>query len=344
MPYFLSFILFALTFLSFSQEGTITYAPVIYSFMLIPLMELLGAADPSNPSEKEQKRRLSNKQYDYLLYLVIPLHFSCLIAFLITLNNHPNIDTTTYWGWLSSMGLLNGVFGINVAHELGHRPKKSEQRMAQALLMTTLYMHFFIEHNRGHHKYVATPEDPASARKWEPVYWFWFRSIFMSFFSAWKLENDRLKRKKQSIFSWQNEMLRFTVIQSLLCLIILGVFGLQVVIGFLIAAVLGIILLETVNYIEHYGLLRHKVSEHRYENVMPKHSWNSNHKVGRWMLFELSRHSDHHHRPARKYQILEHHEDSPQMPTGYPGMMLISLVPPLFYWIVHPRLKKLSVS
>ena len=339
LPYALSFSLFGLAGAAFFLEGWWTFMPLLEAFLLIPLMELLMPPQPRNPSEEEKQLRLSDKSYDLLLYSVVPIHFACLGLFLFQIYSHPEIDGLTRWGWISSMGILNGVFGINVAHELGHRPKKSEQRMAQLLLMTSLYMHFFIEHNRGHHRYVATPEDPASARKWEPVYFFWLRSISMSWLSAWKLENQRVKRSRKSHLQ-ENQMLHFHLIQAGLIVLIGLVLGLSGLFAFLIAGGLGIILLETVNYIEHYGLCRMKVSPHRYEDVSPKHSWNSDHRMGRWMLFELSRHSDHHHRPAKKYQILEHRDDSPQMPTGYPGMMLISLIPPLFFALVHPRLPK----
>lgn len=337
-PYLLSFSLFAFAVFSMLSQGILTYTPTLYAFVFIPLMELLIRPDHSNLSEQKQKQLLANKTYDYLLYAALPIHFFCLALFLYQLNSHPEIDGFTKWGWISSLGILNGVFGINVAHELGHRPNKTEQYMAKALLMSTLYMHFFIEHNRGHHRYVATKEDPATARKWEPVYLFWFRSIFMSWFSAWKLEAKRLQRKRKSAWSFKNEMIQFSLIQSLFLLGIYSLGGMFLLTNFLASAAIGIILLETVNYIEHYALKRKKVSAHRFEDVQPKHSWNSNHRMGRWMLFELSRHSDHHHRPARKYQILEHHKDSPQMPSGYPGMMLISLIPPLFFAIIHPKL------
>lgn len=339
-PYLLSYSLFLLAWGAWSTTGGWTFLPLGYAFLLIPLLELLGKPDKRNGSEEEQAARLADKRYDQLLYAVVPLHLGSMLFFLYRMATAAPADDFSWWGWVSAAGILNGVFGINVAHELGHRPKKSEQRMAQALLCSSLYMHFFIEHNRGHHRYVATPQDPASARKWEPVYFFWIRSIAMSWWSAWKLEAERLRRKKLSFFHFNNLMIQFTFLQLLVMGLVFLFGGFPLLKAFVTAAVIGIILLETVNYIEHYGLLRVKVSAHRYEDVMPRHSWNSNHHMGRWMLFELSRHSDHHHRPARKYQILEHHDNSPQMPTGYPGMMLVSLLPPLFYALVHPRLKK----
>lgn len=214
--------------------------------------------------------------------------------------------------------------------------------MAKMLLLTSLNMHFFIEHNRGHHRRVATEEDPASARRGEPLYLFWWRSIRDSYRSAWQLEAKRLDKSGQQWFSLRNEMLVFQLVQVAFVLLIALVFGPKAALCFIAAAIMGILLLETINYIEHYGLRRQLTESGRYERVMPMHSWNSNHMIGRMTLFELSRHSDHHFRASRKYPVLRHHEDSPQMPTGYPGMMLLACVPPLWFRVMHPRLARLA--
>lgn len=235
------------------------------------------------------------------------------------------------------MGLLCGTFGINIGHELGHRVNHFEQWLAKASLMTSLYMHFFIEHNKGHHKNVATPGDPSSARKNEAVYLFYFRTIIFSYLSAWHIANDEVKKKKLSW--WQNEMLQAHVIQIMFVVVIAFFFGLTITVYFLMAALMGILLLETVNYIEHYGLQRRPVGDGKYERAMPHHSWNSNHILGRLMLFELSRHSDHHYLASRKYQVLRHYETAPQLPTGYPGSMLLSLLPPLWFYIMNKRIR-----
>src|SRR5437868_7936031 len=242
------------------------------------------------------------------------------------------------------MGLLCGSLGINVAHELGHRINKFEQFLAKSLLLTSLYMHFFIEHNKGHHKNVATPEDPSSARYNEPVYTFYFRTVIFSYLSAWKIAGNDVQKQGYSIFSWRNEMLQAHVIQILFVGLIIYFFGWLITIYFLLAAGIGIALLETVNYIEHYGLQRKKIAEGKYERAMPEHSWNSNHILGRIMLFELSRHSDHHYLASRKYQILQHHHEAPQLPTGYPGSMMLALVPPAWFYVMNKRVKKLKVE
>jgi alkane 1-monooxygenase len=205
-------------------------------------------------------------------------------------------------------------------------------------------MHFFIEHNKGHHKKVATPQDPSSARYGESLYRFHFRSIVFSFLSAWKIAARDVRKKGKKMFSLHNQMLRFQLIQASLVVAIFLVFGLAAMLLFLLAAFQGILLLETVNYIEHYGLQRKEIAHGKWERTLPAHSWNSNHVIGRVMLFELSRHSDHHYLASRKYQVLRHHDNSPQMPTGYPGMMLLATIPPAWFHVMNQRVRKAALA
>jgi alkane 1-monooxygenase len=174
------------------------------------------------------------------------------------------------------------------------------------------------------------------------IYLFYFRTIIFSYLSAWHIANEELRKKGKHAFSIYNEMIQFHLIQALLLGLIYWNFGGLITLYFLAAAVIGILLLETVNYIEHYGLQRKATGEGKYERAMPEHSWNSDHVIGRLMLFELSRHSDHHYMASRKYQVLRHHDHSPQMPTGYPGMMLLSLVPPLWFSVMNQKIKQMN--
>ncbi|MEQ8472274.1 MAG: alkane 1-monooxygenase [Marinoscillum sp.] len=321
----------ALAFISFTQQGWITFLPLIEAFALIPLLELFFQPNPENFNEEQERQKLNNPLYDALVYLVVPVQFYCLWLFLNSMNE--TLDPITIIGRISAMGLLCGVMGINVAHELGHRKKRYEQWLSKALLLTSLYMHFFIEHNRGHHKHVSTSEDPSSARRGESLYAFWFRSVIGSYLSAWRLESKRLAKNGKSYLSISNEMIHFHFIQGIWLLAIYWYFGWVVLGYYFITATIGFLLLETVNYIEHYGLTRSKNGD-RYERTMPEHSWNSNHVMGRMMLFELSRHSDHHYIASRKYQVLRYMDESPQMPTGYPGMMLLATIPPLWFRVM----------
>ncbi len=329
-----------LAWVSFNTYGWMTYLPLIESFVIIPLLELAYKPNAENHSPESEKERAKDPIFDWQLYIMVPIQFALLATFLISMQES-GLTLVDKIGRISAMGLMCGVIGINVAHELGHRKKKYEQFMAKSLLLTSLYMHFFIEHNRGHHKNVSTKEDPSSARYGEMLYAFWIRSVVYAYLSAWKLEAERLQKKGKSAFSLHNEMLRFQLIQVGFTVGIGLLFGWIIMGYFILAAVMGFLLLETVNYIEHYGLERNLKSD-VYERVMPHHSWNSDHRIGRIMLFELSRHSDHHYIASRKYQILRHIDDSPQMPTGYPGMMLLATVPPIWFSIMNPRIKKIK--
>lgn len=337
--YLSPFILFLAAWLAFTNKGSVTFLPVIYAFVFIPLIELLIRPDVSNLSAAEEEMAKADKTYDYILYLILPLQYVLLISFLFSLQQD-DLSTVDKAGRIISMGLLCGVFGINVAHELGHRVNKTEQLMAKALLLTSLYTHFFIEHNKGHHKNVATHKDPSSARYNESVFAFYPRTLLFTYLSAWKIANHDVQRKGKAIFSLQNEMLQLQLVQLSFVITILAVFGWKILGAYLIAALIGMLLLECVNYIEHYGLSRKQTASGQYERTMPHHSWNSNHVVGRLMLFELSRHSDHHYLASRKYQVLRHHDHSMQMPTGYPGMMILAHIPPLWFYIMNKRIKK----
>jgi alkane 1-monooxygenase len=326
---------------SFTSQGWMTFVPILYAFGLIPLVELLFKPDPRNLDEAEKELVKSDRLYDFMTYAMVPIQWAFVVWFVFAIQES-GLSGTSLAGRITGLGMLCGVVGINVAHELGHRPKKFEQNLAKALLLSSLYTHFFIEHNRGHHRHVATPNDPATARRNEPVYVFWVRSLVGSWLHAWELERERLSRTGQSFWSLHNEMVQYQLLQMVVVVIIGVVAGWQVALFFVLAALMGGLLLETVNYIEHYGLLRTQRDNGRYERVMPWHSWNADHVVGRVLLFELTRHSDHHYKASKPYPLLDHMEEAPQLPTGYPGMMLLSLVPPLFFAVMNPRIDRLN--
>jgi alkane 1-monooxygenase len=334
-------LIYVLAWLALTGTGWITWSPMLYAWVLMPLAELFISSDKKNLTAAEEELVKKDRIYDYLLYMIVILQFAALYIFLASIKT----DELLWWelaGRICSMGLLCGTFGINVAHELGHRVNKYEQVFAKALLLTSLYMHFFIEHNKGHHKNVATPDDPSSARFNEPVFSFYFRTVIFSYLSAWKIANNEMRKKNLPALHWKNEMLQAQVIQFLFVSAIVWWFGWLTAIYFLAAATIGFLLLETVNYIEHYGLQRIQKSDGNYERAMPHHSWNSNHILGRLMLFELSRHSDHHYLASRKYQMLQHHEDAPQLPTGYPGSMILAMVPPLWFYVMNKKIRQLQ--
>ena len=333
---------YILAYVSFTVTGWWVWATVVYAFAIIPLLELCIKPNEKNMEQAQEEVAKKDRVYDYMLYVFVLLQFVALYYFLNSFIVVPTVSTFAIVGRVLTMGLLCGIFGINVAHELGHRNNIFEQNLAKAALLTSLYIHFFIEHNKGHHKNVATPSDPSSARLNEPVYTFYFRTISFSYISAWHIANDEMKKKEKPVFSLANEMLQAHIIQSVFVISIYLIFGITSLCYFLLAALLGILLLETVNYIEHYGLQRKQTAPGKFERALPNHSWNSSHIIGRIMLFELSRHSDHHYLASKKYQILQHHSHAPQLPTGYPGSMLLAMVPPIWFYIMNKKIKKMQ--
>jgi alkane 1-monooxygenase len=273
-----------------------------------------------------------------MLYINLPIVYGLLFYGIFTCTTS-NPDTYEVIGIIISLGIVLGSNGINVGHELGHRYTK-ERYIGKALLLPSLYMHFYIEHNFGHHLNVATKEDPATARYNQPVYFFWITSTIRQYINAWKIQFKLLKQNNQAFFSTKNDMLCYFIITLLYLTSLTYFFGFLGLLVAFLSGVTGFLLLETINYIEHYGLARMKTNSGRYERVREIHSWNSNHTLGRIMLYELTRHSDHHHRASKKYQILDHHDKSPQLPFGYPTSMVLSLLPPLWFLIMNKRVPR----
>lgn len=324
-------------YLSFQRTGLLTLLPVFTVFVLVPLLELLLPADHSNLEKDDYLQEKNSRFYDWILYLAVPVQVGMLVYFLFTIEQTP-YPSSTFFGRTLAMGLLCGVLGINIGHELGHRPERIDQFLGEILLLSSLNTHFLPYHNEGHHREVATPKDPATAKRGQSLFSFWVTSHFGSYAKAWKIENKRMKRQGKASWSLSNRMVVYSLANVILLGLILYIFSWKVLLAFVLAAIIGILLLETVNYIEHYGLLRQRTASGRYERVRHVHSWNSDHQIGRLMLFNLSRHSDHHYKASKKYQVLDSLPDSPQMPTGYPGMMVLALVQPLWFRVMDRKL------
>lgn len=339
--YLLGYLTPLAVFLGIYYKGLWSFSGIYVGFVLIPLLELFLPGSAKNHAPEKEESRARSPFFDLLLYLNAPLLY-LLITYYFNALVSGGLMGYEIVGMTLSVGMLVGTIGINVAHELGHRSKFYEGAMSKFLLMSALYMHFNIEHNRGHHKNVATGEDPASARKGESVYAFWLRSVSGSFANAWRLENDRLRKAGHPVGSWRNEMIRFQFIQLGYLTAVGLAYGWWMT-GYAVAiAIVGFLMLECVNYIEHYGLRRKKLPSGRYEKVSPKHSWNSNHELGRILLYELTRHSDHHYKATRKYQVLRHFDDSPQLPYGYPASIILSLYPPLWFGLMDKRVERVN--
>ncbi|OUS02379.1 alkane 1-monooxygenase [Flavobacteriales bacterium 33_180_T64] len=332
-----------IAFIGLYFKGIYSFLTPIYAFFIIPLLELIFPLDVSNNSEQESKNKLKNKVFDWLLYLNLPVVFTLIVLALMQISTVA-METHEFIGIILSVGIVLGVNGINVAHELGHRQNTYERFIGKALLLPALYMHFYIEHNFGHHLHAATKEDPATARYNQSVYSFWITSVFRQYRNAWSIQLNLLRLQGVSFLSFKNDMLWYAIFQISYLLIGFAVFG-KTGFGFaLLCGIVGFLLLESVNYIEHYGLLRLKTDSGRYERVREVHSWNSNHVIGRIVLYELTRHSDHHYRSSKKYQVLDCHEESPQMPYGYPTSVVLALIPPLWFKIMNKRIPREMIS
>jgi alkane 1-monooxygenase len=337
--YLIAYIVPFSAILALYAGGIWSFSGFYLAFVIIPVLEFFMPGTTENHGTEAEDTREKRFVFDFLLYTNLPLLFFIIFYFL-QIVTYSDLAMYELVGMTLTVGIICGAMGINVAHELGHRETWYEQAMSKVLLLSCHYMHFFIEHNRGHHKNVSTDEDPASARFGENVYAFFVRSVVGSYCDAWKLENSRLAKEGKAAFSIYNEMIWYQVIQALYIIGIGLWFGKVAMLATIVAGIIGFLLLELINYIEHYGLRRKKLESGRYEKVMPHHSWNSNHDLGRIVLYELTRHSDHHYKATRKYQILRHFDESPQLPLGYPGSMLLALVPPLWFGLMDKEVEK----
>ena len=323
-------------YIGITMGGGWSYLTPVYAFLLIPLLEILLPEDEKNLDDSDRDAQGVSRIYDWMLYANIAIVYSLIWIVGKEISSGP-LETFEYIGIAFSLGIVLGTNGINVGHELGHRQASPERFLGKMLLLPSLYMHFYIEHNFGHHLHAATREDPATARYSQSVYHFWATSVTRQYINAWRIQKGLLVRTNRAFLSIYNDMLWYLVIQAAYLGALYWLFG-AFATGFLIlCGIIGFLLLETVNYIEHYGLLRKKLSSGRYERVRQVHSWNSNHIMGRIVLYELTRHSDHHYKSSKKYQLLDYHESSPEMPFGYPTSVVLSLVPPLWFHIMNPR-------
>ena len=323
-------------FISFASTGVGTYSAVIYAFVVLPFLDVVLGKNTTNLDEQARASKAFNLLFDWMLYFNLPIVFGLMSYFLFQVTTQSY--TTSEWIGLSlSAGILLATNGIKVAHELGHRQSLSERTMSKILYIPSLYMHFYIEHNFGHHMKVATPEDGATAKYNQSVYAFWIRSVSKQYVDAWKKQFELLSIKNHSFFSIYNDMLWYHLIQPLYLLAILVLFSQTAMLFAISVGVISFLFLECINYIEHYGLIRSKTPSGRYERVQTHHSWNSNYNIGRIVLYELTRHSDHHFKSAKKYQLLETHKESPHLPVGYPASILLSLFPPLWFFVMNPR-------
>lgn len=314
--------------------------------VLVPAVDLFAGLDRSNPPDDVIEALGNDRYYRWVTYLFLPIQYVGFLGamWLIGGGNpfgliHGELSVIDKIGLAVSIGSIGGI-GINTAHELGHKRESHERWLSKIALAQSFYGHFYIEHNRGHHVRVSTPEDPASSRMGESFYRFWPRTVLGSLTSAWRLEKRRYARRDQHPFRIGNDVLNAWLMSAVLFAGVVALFGVGVLPYLVLQAVIGFSLLEVVNYMEHYGMLRQRVGRpgrERYERVAPQHSWNSNNIATNVLLYHLQRHSDHHANPTRRYQTLRDFEESPVLPTGYAGMIVLALFPPVWRRVMDKR-------
>jgi alkane 1-monooxygenase len=326
----------AWTFATATGWGGFWFFGPVLVFGAFPLLDIAVGLDSSNPPDSILKYLEQDRYYRWCTYIFIPVQYAGLV-FACYLWSSGDLSTAENIGLALTMGVVGGI-AINTAHELGHKRANSERWLSRVALAQTGYGHFFIEHNRGHHVRVATPEDPASSRLGESFWAFLPRTVLGSLRSAWEIECARLDRVGVSHWSLRNDLIGAWAMTVVLFAALTAIFGWVVLPYLLVSAVLGFSMLEVVNYLEHYGLRRNKREDGRYERCLPEHSWNSNNVASNVLLYHLQRHSDHHANPTRRYQALRHMKEAPQLPTGYAGMIVLAWFPPLWRRVMDPIL------
>jgi alkane 1-monooxygenase len=319
-----------------SGEAWMLWLPVVFFYTIVPLLDRILGEDQSNPPESAVPALDADLYYRWVTYLLAPVLWA---AFIFSAWFVSRFDLPLHA--MFAMVLISGSVGgfcINLGHELGHKNTQLEKWLAKIVLAPSGYGHFFIEHNRGHHRDAATPADPASSRMGESIYRFVLREMPGAWFRAWELEKSRLQKAGLPVFSLHNEIIQPALLTLALWSGLVAWLGWNVLPFLVVASFWANFQLTSANYIEHYGLLRGQRAPGKYEACQPHHSWNSNHIFSNWILFHLQRHSDHHAHPLRRYQSLRHFDNLPTLPSGYFGMFLVAYIPPLWRAVMDPRL------
>jgi alkane 1-monooxygenase len=335
LPFFLIYLVAGSAFLVGLKGGWYTLlAPLVTTFVLVPIFDVAIGVDRRNPTEAEPGL-VARAAFRLAIWLVLPAQVA-FVLWAASVVVKPSAGWVEKIGAVVSAGVEGGVIGITAAHELIHRQSRVERALGALILSTVSYLHWMIEHVAGHHRRVATPDDPATARLGEPLPVFVVRSMVGGYRSAWAIESVRLQRSGRR-WPLRNRVLWCSVAPIAIGAALARAFGPGAALFFFAQSLVAIVLLETVNYIEHYGLERRLLRPGLYERVTPLHSWNASHRLTNYLLFNLQRHSDHHVWPHRSYRRLRQWEASPQLPLGYAGMALLAVVPPLWRRVMDPR-------
>ena len=327
--------IYAFTGYALTGWGVFWWAGPVLVYAVIPALDWLVGTDTENPPEERVASLSRERWYRWAIYLAVPVQYLSFVWGTYLAVTHD----LAWYDWLGLLLTVGGVSGgaINIAHELGHATDPVDRWLAKIALAPVVYGHFYVEHNRGHHVRVATPEDPASARFGETFWEFLPRCVAGSVASAWRIEKRRLERQGKPVWHWSNDNLQSWAISAVIFGAMTIWLGWAALPFMLLQAAYGGSLLEVVNYLEHYGLRRSQREDGSYERCRPEHSWNSNHVVTNLFLYHLQRHSDHHANPTRPYQALRHFDEAPQLPSGYASMILLAYLPPLWFRVMDRK-------
>ena len=332
-PFWIAYLLPPIVIISVYNRGWFAVVPIVVIFGALPLLDWLSGVVPI---PREAPDLAFNTWFRVVTWLWVPVQLG-LIAWLVRTVPVERLSPLEMIAAMVSVGATTGAIGMTFAHELIHRRHGYERAFGNILLASVTYPHFAIEHVRGHHRHVGTPRDPATARLGESIYRFLPRSILGGLASAWRIERLRLWERDLGTWSIHNVMLRYAAAELAIYVSIAAAFGPVALALFAGQSLFAIAVLEVINYVEHYGLLRTKSSSYEYERVKPEHSWDSPNRISNWMLINLPRHSDHHMSAAKRYQSLELLQYAPRLPGGYGAMFLLALVPPLWFHVMNPR-------
>ena len=335
LPHALGFLLPLALYAGVRGGGAWTFLPIALLLGVVPVVDWIAGLNLANPDEDDAGLS-QNPWFRAITWAWVPVQF-LMILWAAAVVASQTLTPLELVGLTLSTGIIAGTIGITFAHELVHRPGRFELALGEILLASTSYAHFAIEHVYGHHRRVATPEDPATARFDESLYHFIPRCVVGSIASAWRFEKDRLAKRQRAASHPSNRLFRYAATQVFFYAAVLALLGAGAALFVAAQAVVAFSLLETINYIEHYGLQRAEIAPGRYERIAPWHSWNSSHRISNWLLINLARHSDHHLVASKRYQLLAHVEAAPQLPAGYGSMFIAALVPPLWRRLMNPR-------
>jgi len=319
------------------QLNLFSWLGVFMVFVTLPVADLIVGKDVVNPTVDEERQMTDDPFYRFTAVMLVPVVYSLLVYGANVFNNILEFSLLGALGWVLSCGVIIAILSINAGHDLIHKDNRWESWAGGFLYAAISFGGFKVEHLRGHHVNVSTPKDASSARYGQSLYQFLSIVYVHNQLSAWVLEKERLAKRNLPLWHWKNELIWWYGVSVLLLIGLTMLFGISGFVFFLGVSWVSITTLEIVNYIEHYGLHRRQLDNGKYERTTPAHSWNSSYFLSNIGMFQVQRHSDHHAFPKRRYQVLRHYEESPQLPFGYATMYLIALVPPLWFRIMNPR-------